>query len=143
MKSQKKLTFSYFEETWDDASTRGCRDSAGTRSATALYGYTAFVYLLLVIRSFGDAATAAIFHGRDTRVARLLSKLLWPRVRRVLDQLNAVRNVKEMAVPPSNSFEKLKGDLAGRYSVRVSDQFRVHFRFENGDAWEVTCEDYH
>jgi proteic killer suppression protein len=101
------------------------------------------VYLLFVIRSFGDAATEAIYHGKDTRVARRLSKALWPRIRRVLDQLNAVRSVKEMTVPPSNSLEKLKGDLAGRYSVRVSNQFRVHFRFESGDAWEVTCEDYH
>ncbi|MEO6324099.1 MAG: type II toxin-antitoxin system RelE/ParE family toxin [Thermoanaerobaculia bacterium] len=96
-----------------------------------------------MIRSFGDAATESIFNGIDSKMSRRLSKQLWPRIRRVLDQLNAVRSVKEMAIPPANSLERLKGDLAGRFSVRVSDQFRVHFRFEDGDAWEVTCENYH
>jgi proteic killer suppression protein len=96
-----------------------------------------------VIRSFADSATEDVFDGARSKAARRFSAELWPRMRRVLDQLNTVESVGEMRVPPGNRLEKLRGDRAGRWSVRVSDQFRVTFRFADGHAWEVRIEDYH
>jgi proteic killer suppression protein len=96
-----------------------------------------------VIRSFADSATGDIFDGISSKAARRISTALWPRIRRVLDQLNTVESVQEMRVPPGNRLEKLGGDRAGRWSVRVSDQFRVTFRYVENHAWEVKVEDYH
>jgi len=96
-----------------------------------------------VIRSFADVATEDIFDGERTKEARRFSTAIWPRIRRVLDQLNTVEVVGEMRVPLGNRLEKLRGDRAGRWSVRVGDQFRVTFRFADGHAWEVKVEDYH
>ena len=96
-----------------------------------------------MIRSFADSATGDIFDGVSSKAARRISTALWPRIRRVLDQLNTVESVEEMRVPPGNRLEKLRGDRAGRWSVRVSDQFRVTFGFVESHAWEVKVEDYH
>ena len=64
---------------------------------------------------------------------------LWPRARKLLDQLQRAHVVGDMAQPPGNRFERF-GD---GYSVRVNDQYRVTFRWEDGAAQEVRCEDYH
>ena len=96
-----------------------------------------------MIRSFADSTTEDIFDGLRSRAARRISSELWPRVRRVLDQLNTVEGVEEMRTPPGNRLEKVRGDRSGQWSVRVSDQFRVTFRFAEGHAWEVRVEDYH
>ena len=59
------------------------------------------------------------------------------------DDLDLADNVAELAIPPANRLEALKGDLAGCYSVRVNDQFRVVFRFSDGKATDVRITDYH
>jgi proteic killer suppression protein len=96
-----------------------------------------------VIQSFGDSATEDIFHGRDTRAARRLPRTIWPVIRRKLDMVNAAHILGDLASPPGNRLEALKGERSGTYSIRVNDQFRVVFRFEDGAAYDVTCEDYH
>jgi len=96
-----------------------------------------------VIQSFGDTATEHVFYGEDTRQARTIPKAIWPVVRRKLSYLHAATVVADLRVPPGNRLEALKGALAGRFSVRVNDQYRITFRFEAGQAWEVRCEDYH
>lgn len=112
---------------------------------SSLARYTVFVYnvFVAVILSFGDAATEDIYNGENSRAARRIPIELWPRVRRVLDQLAVVTDVLQMAIPPANRLEKLRGKRLGAFSVRVNQQFRVTFRFENGNASEVLCEDYH
>ena len=55
----------------------------------------------------------------------------------------AARSLWDLRVPPGNRLEPLRGDQAGRYSIRVNEQYRITFRFEDGGAWEVRCEDYH
>jgi proteic killer suppression protein len=87
-----------------------------------------------MIVSFGDKTTEDVFHGHQT---------LWSRVQAKLDVLNASTTLEDLRVPPSNRLEKLRGDWAGFYSVRVNDQYRVVFRFVNGDALDVRCTDYH
>ena len=101
------------------------------------------MYYCRVIRSFGDTSTADIFHGVDSRAARRLPQAIWPIIRRKLDMLNAARALGDLRAPPGNRLEALKGDQAGSHSIRVNDQYRVTFRFEDGNAYDVTCEDYH
>ncbi len=96
-----------------------------------------------MIRSFGDAATEHVFYGDDSRAARRLPKGLWPLIRRKLDAVHAAHSVADLRVPPGNRLEALRGDRAGRHSIRVNDRYRITFRFESGHAWEVRCEDYH
>jgi len=96
-----------------------------------------------VIRSFADRTTEHVFYGEDTKAARRLPKALWPLVRRKLDLLHGVSSLHDLAIPPGNRLEALRGDQAGRHSIRVSEQFRITFRFEVDGALEVRCEDYH
>jgi len=96
-----------------------------------------------VIVSFADATTADIFHGADTRAARRLPRELWSRIQQKLDLLNACTSIQDLRVPPANRMEKLKGDLAGFYSIRVNQQYRIVFRFAAGQCEEVGCTDYH
>jgi proteic killer suppression protein len=68
---------------------------------------------------------------------------LWPTAQRKLDRVNRAREPRELADPPGNRLEALKGDYAGFFSIRINDQFRIVFRFERGDAREVAIVDYH
>lgn len=63
--------------------------------------------------------------------------------RRKLDQLNRVRTLAELAVPPGNHLERLVGDRAGRHSIRINDQYRICFVWEDGHADAVEVTDYH
>ena len=97
-----------------------------------------------MIRSFADRGTEDIFDGAETRAARgTCPKTLWPTARRKLDQLNRVRDLLELAIPPGNRLERLRRDRAGQHSIRINDQYRVCFRWENGHADEVEITDYH
>lgn len=57
--------------------------------------------------------------------------------------LNNAQSLMDLRIPPGNRLEALKGDLAGRFSIRVNDQWRICFTWENGDALEVEIVDYH
>jgi proteic killer suppression protein len=97
-----------------------------------------------VIRSFADAATEDLFNGRDTRLARrACPRALWSVARRKLDQLNRVRTLPELRAPPGNRLERLRGGRAGQYSIRINEQYRLCFQWEDGYADEVEITDYH
>ena len=97
-----------------------------------------------MIRSFHDQGTDDVFEGADTSAARkACPRVLWPVARRKLDQLNAVRDLRELAIPPGNRLERLRGDRLGQHSTGINDQLRVCFRWESGDAFEVEIADYH
>ena len=97
-----------------------------------------------VIRSFANAATEDLFNGVDSRRARsACPAAVWPVVRRKLTQLNRVRDLRELAIPPGNRLEAMRGLQAGQYSIRVNQQYRVCFRWEDGYADEVEVTDYH
>ena len=96
-----------------------------------------------VIRSFADQATRDIYDGVTSRAARATCPpVLWPIARRKLDQINRVRDLRELAVPPGNRLERLVGSRAGQHSVRINDQFRICFQWERGNADEVEITDY-
>jgi proteic killer suppression protein len=97
-----------------------------------------------VIASFADDATEDVFHGIDSRRARRACPVgLWPAARRKLTQLNRVRALTELAIPPGNRLERLKGDRAGQHSIRINEQFRICFRWEDDHADDVEVTDYH
>ena len=96
-----------------------------------------------MITSCGDTTTADIFDGVDSKAARAIPKAIWSIARRKLDMINAAHSLNDLKVPPGNKLEKLKGDLAGFYSIRVNEQFRVVFQFSAGNASSVCITDYH
>ena len=96
-----------------------------------------------MIRSFGDEATADLFRERNTRAARRIPHELWRVAQRKLKALDVASRLDDLKVPAGNRLEQLKGDHAGRYSMRINDQYRVTFRWMEGDVYEVLVEDYH
>ena len=96
-----------------------------------------------MIQSFADDTAVDLFRERNTRAARRIPKDLWRVVQRKLKLLDAAGRLGDLIVPAGNRLERLKGDHAGRHSIRVNDQYRVTFRWENGHADEVRVEDYH
>ncbi len=96
-----------------------------------------------VIRTLADDVTRDIWNGVNSRAARRIPRELWPIVRRKLDQIDAVTRLADPKVPPGNRLHALAGSLRGLHAVRVNDQYRIVFRFEGGDAFDVRCTDYH
>jgi len=97
-----------------------------------------------VIRSFADKGTEDVFDGIGSREARATCpSQLWAVARRKLTQINRVLELAELAVPPGNRLERLKGDRDGQYSIRINDQYRVCFFWKDGYADEVEITDYH
>jgi len=96
-----------------------------------------------MIQSFADETTADIFRERNTKAARQIPKNLWRVVQRKLKILDVAAQLNDLESPNGNRLQALKGQMKGRHSVRVNDQYRVPFRWENGHAFEVAVEDYH
>jgi len=96
-----------------------------------------------VIQSFADETSVDLFRDRNTRAARRIPRALWRAVQRKLKLIDAAGRLDDLAVPAGNRLERLKGDRASRHSVRVNEQYRVTFRWENGHAYQVRVEDYH
>ena len=92
-----------------------------------------------VIRSFGDKRTAALFEDQVVRDFQGIAR----RAKRKLEALNAASRLEDLTVPPSNRLEKLKGDLKDFHSIRVNDQWRVIFKWIDGEPHEVRIVDYH
>lgn len=96
-----------------------------------------------MIQSFADDTTADLFRERNARDARRIPRELWRVVQRKLKLLDGVARLEDLLVPSGNRLEGLKGRQSGRHSIRVNDQYRVTFRWESGNAYEVRVEDYH
>jgi proteic killer suppression protein len=97
-------------------------------------------YYTVVIRSFRDRDTARLFHRESVRrwgpdVQRTALRKL-----RILD---AATSMADLRVPPGNRLERLAGDRAGRWSIRVNDQWRLCFEWHEGEAHDVELVDYH
>lgn len=97
-----------------------------------------------MIVSFKDAGTRDIFEALDTRAARRsCPRLLWPAARDKLQMLDHARYLHDLRVPRGNRLERLKGDRAGAYSVRVNVQYRVCFWWTEEGPADVEIVDYH
>ena len=93
-----------------------------------------------MICSFANADTESAYHGRPVR---RIPVDIRARARRKLDMINAAAVVDDLRVPPGNMLEVLRGDRKGQHSIRINDQWRICFRFEAGNAFEVEIVDYH
>jgi proteic killer suppression protein len=97
-----------------------------------------------VIRSFKDDGTEDIFNGKNTRAARrTLPQVLWRIAARKLDQLDSVKSLDELRVPPGNRLEALKGDREQQWSIRINDQYRICFVWAESEPDRVEIVDYH
>jgi len=95
-----------------------------------------------VITFFADATTEDIYNGANTKAARKIDRRVWTVIVRKLDVLNAATSLNDLK-SPGNQLEKLKDDLAGYWSIRVNDQYRILFQFSEGNAMDVSCLDIH
>ena len=93
-----------------------------------------------MIRSFRDAKTEGIF--RRERVKGFSHDVQRAALRKLLI-LDAAESLSDLRVPPGNRLEKLKGDRKDQYSIRVNDQWRICFKWSDGDAHDVEITDYH
>ena len=92
------------------------------------------------IKSFADKLTEAAFRGKPLKG---FPSDLRRVAQRKLTMLNSARTLADLRVPPNNRLEKLTQDRAGQHSIRINDQFRVCFRWQDGDAHEAEIVDYH
>ena len=92
-----------------------------------------------MIRSFGDRPTEALFHDERVRQFEGIAR----KGKRKLEALNAASRLDDLMVPPSNQLEKLLGELKEFYSIRIDRQWRVIFKWINGEPHEVRIVDYH
>ena len=93
-----------------------------------------------MIQTFKDRLTGQLF---DNEVPKALPPDIVPRARMLLKQLNAAVSLGDMRVPPGNRLHALKGSRKGRHAVRINDQWRLVFRWKDGNATEVEIVDYH
>lgn len=92
-----------------------------------------------MIKSFGDRRTRRLFDDQVVQSFQGFAR----RAKRKLESLHAASRLEDLTVPPANRLEKLRGDLAGHHSIRINDQWRLVFRWEDGHAHDVRIVDYH
>ena len=93
-----------------------------------------------MIKSFADAETQSLY---VTGTSRRLPADILKRARRKLEYVDLATRLDDLRVPPGNRLHRLGGDRKGQYSISVNDQWRICFRFADGDAHEVEITDYH
>ena len=92
-----------------------------------------------MIRSFADRETERLFRRERSRVPADLRR----RALRKLLLLHAATDINQLRVPPGNRLEALEGDRAGQHSIRINRQWRICFRWHEGNAYDVEITDYH
>ena len=93
-----------------------------------------------MIKSFRDKDTDRLFQRQPVRKLGTGVQRVALRKLRMLD---AAMSLTDLRVPPGNRLERLRGDRAGQHSIRINDQWRICFRWHEGDAYDVEIVDYH
>ena len=93
-----------------------------------------------MIKSFADQRTEQIFEGKTVKS---LDKTLQKKALRRLRYIDAAERIEDLRVPPSNKLEKKEGDLKDFYAIWVNTQWRIIFKWDNGEALDVQLVDYH
>ena len=93
-----------------------------------------------MIKTFADKQTQRLFAGGR---ARKLPPDVARRARRKLEYIDLAARLDDLRVPPGNRLHKLGGKRTGQYAIAVNDQWRICFRFVDGDAYDVEVTDYH
>jgi proteic killer suppression protein len=97
-------------------------------------------YNVWVIKTFGNKDTQQLFLKGKSK--RLPSDLVRRAIRR-LEYIHYAASLNDLRVPPSNRLHALKGDRKGQHSISINEQWRICFRFIEGDAYDVEITDYH
>jgi toxin HigB-1 len=93
-----------------------------------------------MIKSFKSKETKKVFRRNFSRkLPQNIQKIAYRR----LAFLHSAKELKDLLIPPSNRLEKLSGDRKGQHSIRINDQWRICFKWQDGDAYEVEIVDYH
>jgi len=93
-----------------------------------------------MIKEFANRETEQFYEtGKSKKIPSTIHKVAL----RKLDYLHAAHSLEDLRVPPGNMLEALKGNLQGKYSIRINKQYRIVFLFENSDAYNVEITDYH
>lgn len=92
-----------------------------------------------MIRSFASRDTERLYRRERVNRFRAFERIALRKLR----MLDAATNVGDLRTPPGNRLEKLKGDRKGRWSIRINDQWRICFHWEEADAFDVEIVDYH
>ncbi len=93
-----------------------------------------------MIRSFADKETDKLF---ERQLSRKIPTQIQQMARRKLEVLEAAETLSDLRVPPSNHLEKLVGSRTGQHSIRINSQWRICFRWKEGNAYNVEIVDYH
>ena len=96
-----------------------------------------------MIQSFGNQLAEDLYDDKNTKAVRRIPTERHQRVRRKLLYLHDVAELKDLREPPGNRLEALKGDWKGFHSIRINDQWRIVFRWQSSNAYEVHVIDYH
>lgn len=92
-----------------------------------------------MIKTFRDADTEKLFNRERVKRFQAVENV----ARRKLEMVNAASALGDLKSPPGNRLEKLAGDRAGQYSIRINDQWRVCFVWRDSDVYDVEITDYH
>ena len=93
-----------------------------------------------MIRTFKDRETEKIF---NREFSRKFPSAIQENALRKLRMLNRSMNLNDLKVPPANRLEKLKGNRAGQYSIRINDKWRICFEWHDNESFKVEIVDYH
>ena len=96
-----------------------------------------------MIESFGNRLAEDLYFNRQSRATRVFMPELRRTARRKLLYLHDAAALKDLRVPPGNRLEALQGTRRGKHSIRINAQWRVVFRWQNGNAFDVEIVDYH
>jgi toxin HigB-1 len=94
----------------------------------------------MAIKTWACDSTRAIFDGESPEI---VPRSLLKRTHGKLLMLHAAADLRDLRVPPANRLEKLHGNRAGQFSIRINDQYRICFVWRGGDAYQVEIADYH
>jgi len=96
-----------------------------------------------MIQSFGNRLTEDLYDDKNTKTVRRIPTELHRRARRKLLYLHDAAELKDLREPPGNRLEALKGDRKGFHSIRINEQWRIVFRWQSNNAYDVQIVDYH
>ena len=93
-----------------------------------------------MIKTFGDRETETIY---NREISYKLPFAIQQTALRKLRMINNATKISDLRIPPANRLEKLRGKRKGQYSIRINDQWRICFKWQGNDAYDVEITDYH
>ncbi|KEI35507.1 HigB toxin protein [Francisella sp. W12-1067] len=96
-----------------------------------------------MIKNFASQTAEDTYNGISSKHARKVPNTIYKVAIRKLDMLNAAKVIEDLRIPPNNRLEQLKGNLKEYHPIRINDQYRVIFKWQDNEAYDVDIVDYH